>query len=703
MFIVYNGGNLYSQRIEIGRIATWTQNASATQNIIPSNLTTPPELTTASILLGIIFLYLLFLPAGDLVWLQVEKKLNSPRSRDVIFTLPVRLGIGLIFFTITMTALSIVRFDAYVLSSWVIVTGILWAYTRVRNGIKFRVDRESAVSLAILGAITTIFVRIGTRLGWAPGGDNLIHGAIVSLTLYQHHLPTSYNPIASVPFSDLGFGYPKAFHVLATSTSIVTGMFPGQSLLIVALALVILIPCTAYVVIRWAAGSILWGLVGAAGFFTVVTGQIVPFKPSNDMLLFPLTYGTYPNLLGDLLFILFFGIVASVLDSHKTPKSIFWGFCLLVAAALGLSYYPYLSLIIPFLLLALLASIINLRENRFKLLGLVSFLLVVTAGLLILTLTKSHIEEFFQLNPSVSFNLYLSYNILSPKSPYVLFGVALIASFLISLSMIVTRRGTLADVLILSLSAIQLGELSPWLYYRLFWTAYPDRSLILVVMCCWVYFVARFGPPFMGMITEHRLRARRINPIGGRIGLMVVSAILVYLVAAGTVTYASPNLLTNQYVTAVPKGSDYVAEAWLASVAPPNQPILNDYSTPGLFLTSFGALNVVYTRELLQAYYLNGAFQNSTDVQRMLAMNRVFRTPFDQQYVTSTLSRYNISYVFLSSQVPNLSYSPRGTSIIPPYTLNSAARLMILDGFISNPHFTLVFKKGNTAVFRFTP
>ena len=709
----YDRGNNYDQVFHLDDISF---SGPLVQSDFPAQVILPQWLSVLEIFLT----YLLAFPLGVLVL----RLLVTPRSNRfaAIIMAPIQIAIGLSVETLvflaalitTMNVLVVFGIFAFALFAEVVTLGKIRAERplEARDLVKSEPKARPTPWVWILGTAVSIGLpvflmsRISSQLGWAPPNDSLIHAMIVSLVLANGHLGSSFVPISSLP---LGFwSYPRGFYGIPTALSLVTGIYPGQSVMLVGASVAALLPALLFSTTLARTRSILWAAVSfVCAFFLPGLGVADQWLPSHDLLLGAFLVSTYPSLMGNLILLTLFCATILFDDFLPISKQSFrkWlALFLFLTACLVVTYYFYIVFSLLYLVLRIVLTSGKLTKGtpRIRALRLCGLLLAAPAIAYVFVIARSYAISNISLNPTVEFQLAQTYNpLLHPE--YLLYLALVIATIGLAASHRVRRvSGTASmELFFVMLLGIHVAALSnATVYSWMLWMTDPSRSIIIVYTLTYVMI-----PVYLSLLGPTLGKTALLRNVS--VGLSHHSRWIPRIVAILLLSLAiSPSIIAiyaynpspgRSDILQVPHDGDFAAAQWLAIHARTDQLILNDLTVSGVSLTSFRALSVVNDMQRLEEGYI---FITLPEDQwtLMLGADRILQHPGDYSMVHEAMVKYNIAYIYISGASRTVGLFGSGVRFAPPidWTMNQNE---LIATYMANPNLKLVFRAGNSAVF----
>ena len=713
-FGTFDGGAAYSQTFWIDDIILQSASAGSTET------SSFDVLSTVSAAFWVIAVYALVLPFGIAIsdFLKLPSAMGQKRKLSL---LPLQISLGMATVIILDLVSSLVRIDPFVVVGlWISATTIV-VVTRLRSFLKTKRKGESLIDLHTLrinwdwGVVvglsftTYLFSQVASTLGWAPPNDSIRHAMYVSLILSNLRTTTSYLPISPVPLNF--WSYPRGFYGLPSSLSFVSGIYPGQSILIVGAAIVALIPPLFYTTTLMRTRSII------AAIFSFILTFLLPgaavydaWSPSHDLLLGAFLVATYPSMIGNLILLTMFAIIVVFDDFGPIRvRSTYWlPIFLLLTVVLAFTYYSYVVFPIAFLVLRVLFSqgrAYAKKNGKLPFIMIVLALVIVFLGIAIET--RSYAITHFSLRPDLQYQISQKLNPLAPGSQYLIYAFLVVATVSLALS---TRllseppnyKNYAAEVFFGMMLFFHILDLSSEsLHSSLFWMTNSNRSLMVLYGLTYIlipiYLWRFFSHPPVRVQTLLPWRrsfpsARFLGKIGGLFLLFLAFSPMIFAIYNYTPSPLRPDILQ------VPRTDDnYLACQWLAENVQTNQLVLNDLSLSGLSVTSFRAVPVVNDMNRLENWYIYHTLPSDYAVL-MLSADRILQHPGEYYTVRDLMIEWHISYIYISDSSRTIGLTGSDGRFAPPITW-TMTQDELLAVYMNNPYLKTVYRAGNAAVF----
>lgn len=665
------------------------------------------EQNSLFLILDILFLSTIFCVTGFIVFHFFRVQL--PSGWNFAVALPLYMAVGTSALVTLLSVFCLVFLDAA--ASWCIIASIFVIFviiiikksrcisTKIRS---FRTI-EFLIPACLFGFSLVRFLLLTLDMKWGAYVDSQTHGSFTSLILFHRGFPSTSYPVGNMTLNPIQ--YPMGFHASSAFASLVTGVYPGESILLVAVAIVLITPSLFYSIVYLYTKSL------KLSFLSFLLSLFLPgatpmlWRNSHDLLLGNLLVGAYPNLLGNLILITVLAATV-VLDKTAANSSrqvtLLYG---LLIATLGVSYYPLAPFVAGFIFLR--AFLFYFRRSRLvlRVFWFVIFLFTIIIFIFVLWSCRPLLTNFLRLDSSLLYTVYMRYPLFELNSPYLAYTGFILVAFFFSLWFLFMDELRNLGLLFLVFFFPLILSQNEQMYSVLFWFIQPDRALILLVgfsyvtvllgvfELCTLEWVRTKKPKTLVSIWfgKHRIRFG----ISGFLGWLVVGILLMLFVPSLTshLTYSYPA----QYKLTLPHANDFEALAWFATYVDPSELILNDRTVMGLWVGSFKAMNIVNSREIILEIFLFGSINGTYLYNRTIEINEILDYPWNYDRINEIAKKYNVSYIYLSDN--NLELSERGQHVwLFPWThMTQNERIFI---YLQNPYTELIYRSGNAVVFK---
>lgn len=571
--------------------------------------------------------------------MRISKNYNFtflPISVKIIIYLSVGLA-SMIFIHFLVGLFTINKYTtiAIALTSFVVLVITLIKGTQKIDLKKMHLSID-AVLLVIYSIGFLYIIVISNYLRWPVAGDAITHGAIISLIQFKQKIPPTFSPLG-----EMQMYYPPGFHAMAAAFAFVSGVLPGESALLLAAYTTALIPALISSIIYLKTKSIAFSALAYFGPFVITTGQ-------NWKWVFGYFFnGTYPCLLGLVLMLTIF-FLTGFLGNPNAMKSIAT-LIMLVTLALIVVYPSYAFFVAPYFIYMLYKNsqqIVNFLKKNWR-----GVILAAIVGLALVSQIWSVSRAYF----------FFITRVFSGQTPHImgyyinlsylydnLNGFIILISILLSFIHVAKREMDVLcrDSFFLVICVPTLLSSVPC-FYRYFSYLLPRRAAVLLMLAAWVVFIANlyhFVPMKSGLrlgvnIKRLRVRASAHSLYVGLIAILILSICAPSLQQHFTFQLASQKA----WFTRNSDGSlnyrmtdDFEAINWMRNNISPKDLILNDLSWSSLYIPSFSLMNVTFS------YF--------SENSRALELKEIWKNPKDIALMTHLLDKYNIGYVFVTSE-----------------------------------------------------
>ena len=474
------------------------------------------------------------------------------------------------------------------------------------------------------------FSIVAERMVWPPPGDPAHLGTLASLLLMNNRVPLSLSPLSTATFNI--WQYPPLFIVSTVFTTLLTGIYPGQSMLLLGAFFSAMIPSLIASVVYIATNS--YRLTASSFFLSFVIPGFQCILGFRDLLFSNLINGTYPTHLANLLMILLFAWGVLYQRPRVSPLD---PTILVLGITISLVYYPYATFVLAFLLWK---TISHIYRRRWWTLFVCLSAFAVT-GVAAIFFRRNMPPFMIRLIDDYLIRMPLGYRIQSNM-------LSIVYLFFIIINL----------VIITLLYRYKGGEVKTMLFVTflfLFPTLLSLNDFVFesLYMILWVFPTRRCWPAFFGIslvyfhfglsLLKKRLTSKDIlRPFNMSISILLALSVLLFY---GSIA----NLDVGRWQR--PVGEDYLALEWLVKNTEIDDLILNDRSYLGLYLTSFRAQNVINELMLISEAFGQGpTIIDYGYVNRSLVVNQIFDHPEDYALIRALLTKYEIKYVHIGSE-----------------------------------------------------
>lgn len=693
-FNSYNAGELYSQTIWIRDLQLFKYQT----HDISSDLMI--ELMNAQYFLSILFLVFISFATGFLIFKTFN--IHIPFNSNPILMWPFCAASGLCFLVLVLFSVSLFNLDKIVSISVTSVLLSLFAINIARNFRSFRISgltrhilkTESLISILVFSLSIVGFSYLAVCMHWPVPGDPLFHGKVVGLIIQDKKLTFGL-------VSDLQ--YPVGFQLLSAFLSLITNLYPGQSVLIVGTVVVIILSCLIFSAMYLLTDSLGLSVLSYSLLYILPETNVPMWMPSQNLLVGKYLPGVYPNLLADLIFITFISFQYFYLRNRSHFIKV--TFSTLFIFSLLISYPPSLPVLAFFLILRFLLT----KQNQSKKLSIHKFLIISFIALCLCLFSLEPItKSILKIDTTFRYNTLLKYRPLQIDSPYFIYTIVIFLALPISI-WIIAKREQLKDwsIAFLALFLPTIFGFHEQIYTNFLWFLRVDRLLVLLVSMC--YFLLLIGIlhlskkecPLMKIRLLNRFCLRglakiskRYSKVAGVVLLTCISVAYFFLISTSVEHY-----YYKTFNSRIPSGHDFLAMEWLASNVSPEEVILNDRTYAALWLPSFKALNVINDRDLLREIYLFETLNETFLANRTIEANEILAYPWNCRLTERIIYEYNISYIYISDNDKQFKHLGRGAYLpnFPWTDLNQKERTTM---YLMNSKMELIFQSGDAAIFK---
>lgn len=651
-------------------------------------------LTDVSSFFYILLHYLLALPIGYLL-ISTSRRRKVP---NIPFTveIPVYLALGLVAYSFFLTVFGVFVISSYslvILAFLALIFNLVYKLLKWKKNKNMRTcrkifflrffDYKNIVPVALFLIGLLYFSIVVGYYGWPPIGDAMNHGLIASLLVQNGKIQLNYLPLSSTPLDN-----PIGFHVLAASFSLLTGLLPGESVFLLAAAVIILIPLLLYSLCYVVTRSILPSIL--AFFSALIT---IPFGLTYYLIGY-LFNGPYPNLFGFLGIILFCFLLA--IDSHvsaerPTIRSKLSGF---ITSLHLLVTYP------PFVLFPLIYALLRFRNSwsvfqRFLRRWWISITMTFLVSLMIAFMNRIYLFEVLRLvSLKLGGVLVVSYEI-QPAFFYTLSGIAVVVATFIAIFFLLKHIHTNIALFYVLVAILCFASLPDFMrpYLSLF---LPSRSIVIVTLLSWVL-ILTFLLHLLTVTPVHYARddfaSVRLKGFSCKLDLHSARVAVIFLLSFSIVfpPYLVPTFTFRQsrlgWFQLSKYSDDYKVLLWVHENIAPNDLILNDYSYSSTYLLSFSVKNVT------SYYYLD----TKESIQRAEDSHNFWKKPNDYVLFSELVDKYSIEYVLVTSETGYRDWvGVGGDDKYKPKPFRNMTKTI----FDNNPYVELVFEAGSAGVYR---
>lgn len=564
---------------------------------------------------------------------------------------------------------------------------------RLETGIRVVFSPENILPLFLFIGTILYFVLSVDYLRWPPAGDVMkTHGPLVSLIEFYGKLPIAPGSII--------IAYPPGFHGFVATVNTLLGVYPGEAVLIVAASVIALIPPMVYSATFLATNSKHLSFVAFLSTFIVY--------PSWHLQKWIVGYfynGPYPNLTGYLIIFTFvIAVIALSLDFQaRTWPMIKKFFLLLILTILSLLVtYPNFAIILSLfaiLAMAILHSSIKnelvLAVGRFlrlnlakKLLSLVIFVSILSV--IFFALVNLHLLEIasgYLTSGPIPENIANAYAISMSDFFDSISGIASVIAFPCAIYLFLKKKHLWLDLFYLLLFILLLLSVDGTLL-RYVWIIMPNRSIVIAYVLSWIILAVTAYD-----VERHAIKSARRIYISVRNRRFLVSTclyqvtitLLVILLFVPSISgYVSFDLTKKLgwFQHADNFQTDFESLEWINKNVPSDALIMNDGSYVSRYAESLSLKNMT-----------NWIWAESAFPERASDLFAIWNDPRNEPYITGMLKKYNVSYIFSTSERIYIGRDILWVS--RPYDPEIYAKI-----FDEYPFLEAVYKSGSTRIYK---
>lgn len=634
-------------------------------------------LTTITVPFLFILSYLLFTPVGLLV---IKKIAPSLAVYGHFALIPVYFGIGLSINTIGFFVSAVFWWSPLVPLAFLVLPLLYLILSSLRteprktlNQLIQNIRHHKLPFVLFLGTMLYFMLAVsGYR--WPPPGDLLRHGAVTSLILFQEGFPSDLSWLGNIS----SLFYPLGFHITSANISLLTGLYPAESVFLLGAIVISLIPNSIFLLTYALTSHRPLSTLSYLGTLIIptslrawpsgipllesLTNLLLPFS-ANDMERWITGYfhnGPYPNIYAFLLVFLFCILLTQTLSFHVNSR--FLLITSIIIAALIITYLPFAVYLILYLMVAVPLSIgaslqqrplENRPQSRIWILLAIGISIAILVFLPTILTVAQDIFTYLAVNGRRQFN------------PYTIpwhFLVTSISGFLVMISTPLALYSIMGKTKYSNLSVFFLITLIPLIlsihpaYFPFLGFLLPDRGLMIHTNLAWVFvggLILSFSNSKQArtivnntwnrvshifqkpaMISRPRLspsQAPEIPDLTPYLVLFLLFAPILW----GQFALVPARLYAPSETDAFPH--NYAAATWISQSIPRHDLILNDLSWDSLYLQSYTMKNVTYTSFIVEF-----------DADRGRDLRQIWRNPSNEPLLRAQLKQYNVSYIYSS-------------------------------------------------------
>jgi len=554
-------------------------------------------------------------------------------------------------------------------------------------------DKTSILFMFLFLFSFIFFVFVAGTLKWPPWGDVQYHGAITSLMLLHRKTLITWEPIrssnqpSSISYMNLGF------HSEAAYMSSLFDVYPGEAVFLLVTSICILIPLILSSLTYFLTRSKMFSVITFLSMFLSAPG--VPWWPSQHHWVFGNYYnGPYPNYFG-LLTVFTFCMLISIYELGKDELNPFQNALILFLVSLNLivTYIPYW----PYILIT--CVLLQKRQIRKAITWLSSTKTGIMAGGFFSfssLLFYIFFKDFLNYYPYQALRYFFGW--LHDSLPYFtinflydnLIGVSITIALIISLFFMFRKT-------FLGISVLYIIVFFPFLLGVLgvkgLTILKPYRAIMIDAGLSWVLISAMFKHINSHISNMPEIITLRIKKLKTSMHLRTLyNVVLLTLIFYLTVYGFYPSLQAQFSLEAASYFSfrkergpgledDFRALEFIHHNISSSDLILNDRSPTSSWVNSFSIKNLTFFWVVNRPLHEYGELR--------MAWEKID----DAIFLKRVISKYQIRYIFVTSDLYNYEYAGWGGEQRPIKKGNYSE---ILDQYsFLNP----IFKSGNTRVY----
>ncbi len=607
----------------------------------------------------------------------------------------ILLAIFLAMLHFTQTTVLTAFFSFMMVGSYLIFRDRAKILSEIKNE---KVLPNLIAGILIILSLTHFFI-IAENMSWPPVFDPQYHGHASQFIMY--HTSVFNN---NWPFFDLPYGmtvYPQGFHALTAFFSLITNVMLPISQYAVTATIVALLPPICFSIIYKKTKSYYLASIAFGALFFIPGNEVGYFVISHDVLLTPLSTGTFVFATFTCILLLFISIV---INNKNNSNFIIYSLLSVVI------FITYTIMIVPFVLfiiikLILLKSPINsktngLRVGKFK---IKNYMLILRLALIILVVTSGaslvyFADELQKINniPITTYWLLFEnmdiYNIDSIYFPYfiLLLGGVLSATWLFKSN----REFSLFLIVMFSLV---FGTISnKVIYENLFWFMYPDRLVLLGAIISQIGIILAGVDIFDKLAT--RFNKREIS-LRSKSVLSIAICSLVFIALTPSLDTHISYEYDDDLLGYLPTSNELKVMGWMNDNLDSNTTILQDRTGEGMWLSSIKIFDITNNREMWRRIHSSVVLDDTFLKERAYEANLVLHHPGDMKMM-EILDKYGIEYVLITGGNPKDRQRSDAYPLLPVFPalhISTSERIALFE---DNPQLQLVIREGEAALFK---
>jgi len=624
--------------------------------------------------------------------IRFNKLIFSPLAYPIFAS----LGLSIIITISTLLSFHSVLISFIVIVILVIISSIVLLYQvySQRNHVFESLKSERNLMFIMLFAVTVLhFGEVSLVLTWPPPGDVAnAHAPLVQEIQQLGHIPLSDVNVLSIL-------YPPGFHSLAVILNNLYKLYAPQIVLMLAFALITLVPLLVYTITVLLTNSAIIGLIGYLSVW-----YVDPSYNLDRFVLGLLYNGVYPFMLALVLALGYIGYTC--LPEVKENKHSIMHLPFFFISLL----FTYPPLFITIFLATLIYCIKNISKAKIKEF-LQTILFFRQAVILWISIIILFCITFYSLDRIIILASYLTgrYSISSQYTFYPSQSEAYMISFkdflqnlLGRLTFIVAILSTALCLLKLDLSFVEVlflismfGIIYPSLLFhqlhKILGIFTPKRLFLLIQCIVFPLMVTSLRKILFCYLGDSKLRLRKRIIKPQKFVTVVITIILILFIGIffpyfkeHFVLYYAKKLPWN---LALSPGfqDDLGALQWIAENVLPGEVVLNEPSWTGRYALSMKFTDVVFR-----------VWGDPYEKERAKDLMLLWISPNEMIEIQRLLEKYNVSYIFLTSESVYIDFIYSNEY---QYKIYSSAYLPKI--FDSYPFLITEYKSGNTRIYKF--
>ena len=627
-------------------------------------------LSITNAFLSIFVQFIIYFPTGYLI---LEKRI---KHTPFIIKFPIFVSFGLLVMTIAVSVTSIVYIGGSTLPAFGIISyGFLIFKLR-----KTKLSRDKFVTslkhLSTIPNISTViafafvishFCWVMAYLGWPPGVDAISHGLLTSILDHNHRLQRSLAPVAP---SEHWFE-PFGFHVMAAQLPFLFGIFPGEAILILATAIIILILLLIYSLVYFLTKSTMFSVAALLSGFYIY--PVVSDMRFLEKWLMGYYYNTpYANLFGYLSLLEFIAFALVIFDENR-KDSIYRLVLLLSLVGITITYPPFVFIPIVYLCLIYiirskgfrgkLSSLLSRsfysknfqklqtnskgqifyrlsKKSTFIIVGsiMVAIFLIISTVILLVNFKDLQITILTIFQRVQTNSYYYSGVVLRPDLLVNYTGIwTLVTSALAILSLIKKNRMNLSIFYLMLSSLVLISTILGKSVNEYVWFSFPGRLLAFLVIFDWIMLLT-YTNDFVIRFSNNNSWARVFTLRNSRLLISIV-LISVFFMPSVLSQITLEQAKEYGWVVATPNfRSDYELLAWVSKNVNESDLIMTDYTYTSKSIQSFSLKNVTANP------YPSSPLEVERAKDNVIAWDR-------PSLLRSFLRTYEVKYILLDSEL----------------------------------------------------